>query len=233
MLVVARLLRGAGELLITGGVVVLLFVVYLLYWTDLENSRTQRQLGAALDRQWATAPAPLVAAPGVAAPAGPVLPALGKALGRIYIPRLGRDYRPVMVEGVATADLAEGPGHYPDTALPGEKGNFAVAGHRVTQGKPFNRLDEVKPDDRIVVETQRDWVTYRVVGEEVVDPSAVEVAEPVPPAIGDQPRGADHLLTFTTCNPKYSATTRLVLRAVWESTDSKRPGFVPAALQAA
>lgn len=240
----ARVLRGMGELLMTAGVVCLLFVAYLLWWTDFENSRTQGRLSDGLAQSWAAqdarSPAPggaaapgAVGAPG-APPASPVAfapPALGQAFARLYIPRLGRDYDPVVVEGVSTADLQEGPGHYPGTALPGQRGNMVISGHRTTWGKPFNRLDEVQPGDRVVVETRTAWVTYRVTGDSIVDPSASEVITDVPPPIGVQPSSADTLLTLTTCNPKYSAQQRLILRGVLETEDAKKPGLVPLALQ--
>jgi len=239
--VFGRALRGTGELLITAGVVTLLFVVYLLYWTDLENSRTQDRLSHGLTRQWADGavvpgPVPLPTTAGTAGTSGgpsPVAfaaPRLGDALARLYIPRLGRDYHPVVVEGISTADLELGPGHYPGTAEPGGKGNTVISGHRTTWGKPFNRLADVQAGDHVVIETRTSWITYRVTGEQIVQPDATQVIGDVPPPIGDQPPQADHLLTLTTCNPEYSAAQRLILRAVLVGTEQKKAGAPPAAL---
>src|SRR3954465_7412207 len=116
------LVRGAGELLVTAGLVVLLFVVYEVYVTDLLNDRTQGNLAEQIHDQWEQA---------AAAPENLVAPAVGQPLAVLHIPRLGEDYSRVILEGVSEEQLAEGPGHYIGTALPGQQGNLAIAGHRV------------------------------------------------------------------------------------------------------
>ena len=218
------LLRGLGQLLITLGVVVLLFCVYELQVTGLYTQDQQRALGHELDRTWAAAPAP--------SPGKPVPPLAafdpGKGIARIYLPSLGRDQVHVVVEGVSHADLKKGPGHYPGTARPGDVGNVVISGHRTTYGAPFNRLDELHPGDPVVLETQGFFYTYRVRRSTVVKPSAIEVTYPVPGDRGATPR--ERLLTLTTCNPKYSAKTRLIVLAVLESRLAKAPGVVPPAL---
>ena len=110
----------------------------------------------------------------------------------------------VVVEGTTQAALRAGAGHYPETALPCGSGNVAIAGHRTTFGKPFNRLDEVAPGDEITLETPLGTCTYKVSEAAfVVTPDDVEVVAPT-----DTPR-----LTLTTCHPKGSARERLVLHA--------------------
>lgn len=239
-MVLARALRGTGEVLITAGVITLLFVVYLLFWTDLENSRTQDRLATRLDETWAAQDAAGPAGGPVEAAARPgpgsssstlAAPGFGDALARLWIPRLGRDYHPVVVEGISTADLQDGPGHYPGTALPGQKGNLVISGHRTTWGKPFNRLGDVQAGDHVVIETRTSWATYRVTGEQIVQPDDGAVIADTPPPIGDQPRAADKLITLTTCNPEYSAVQRLILRGVFETEDVKVPGTVPLVLR--
>ena len=86
----------------------------------------------------------------------------GQGIAKMFIPALGADYEFTIIEGTTQADLAIGPGHYTGTALPGQPGNFAVAGHRVGEGDPFNDIDLVQPCDAIVVETQSDWYVYRM-----------------------------------------------------------------------
>lgn len=234
---VAFAARSFGELLITAGLLVLLFVAYLLYWTDFQNARIQTRLSHQLTTTFnaAVAPgAPVVPAEEIARTGGvdaPGIP-LGTGFAEIFIPRLGKSYHEVMVEGTGTDQLSLGPGHYDGTALPGQDGNFSVAGHRTTHGKPFNRLAEVKTGNRIVIETKGAWVTYVVTGENIIASNEND-GYPIlanPPEIGSQ-KGSKKLLTFTTCNPEYSATQRLILRGVWVSTDVKKPGFVPAALR--
>jgi sortase A len=133
----------------------------------------------------------------------------------------------VIVEGVSVADLRVGPGHYPGTALPGQVGNFAVAGHRATHGNGFMRLNELVPGDLVVVEVQDAWLTYRVTGHEVVDPSDVSVIAPVPGDPGVPP--TQPLITLTTCDPWYSAAHRLIVHGKLQSVTPKSAGL-PAAL---
>jgi sortase A len=216
------LLRGLGELLVTAGVVVLLFCVYELSITGLYTHQEQKKLDKTLSRQWA-APRP-AASPGTAlAPYDE-----GAGIARIYLPSLGRDQVHVVVEGVSHEDLKKGPGHMPGTGLPGAIGNVVISGHRTTYGAPFNRLDELKVGDPIVLETRDFFYTYRVIRRQIVQPSAIEVTYPVPDRPGVLP--TQRLLTLTTCNPKYSARQRLVVTAVLAEPLAKGPGVLPPAL---
>lgn len=164
------LVHGIGELLITFGVVVLLFVVYELYVTDLFGERKQAEATSAVDRVWAHAESTAVAvaqAPDqMATDPRERVPrydtTTGEGFAKLRIPVLGPDYVFTIVQGTDPDDLYIGPGHYTETQLPGEQGNFAVAGHRVSKGSPFNDLGLLGSCDAIVVETQDDWFIYRV-----------------------------------------------------------------------
>ena len=116
-----------------------------------------------------------------------------------------------IVEGVSLEDLARGVGHYPDTALPGEIGNFSVAGHRATNGEPFAYLDQVDTGDVVVVETGTTWYTYEVYKEYIVAPTQVGVILPVPNEPDAVPRR--RLMTLTTCNPRWDSYERLIFHA--------------------
>ena len=245
-------LRGVGELFITVGLVVLLFVVYLLWWTDVKQRHTQKALVKQLEQEWAENKAP-----GIDVPAVP-----GDALGILFIPRLGSKvapdntvtgYKEVVVEGgdvntssgVALEEkvLEKGPAHYPGTAEIGAMGNSAIAGHRVTWGHPFKQLMDLRPGDLIVFETKDYWYTYKSLSMEQVDPSYVDAANSVPPPApaGTFDRKAwpavtfhagQHLLTFSTCTPEHTATYRLILHGVLVARDPRAPGTVPLGLQA-
>ncbi len=197
--------------------VVLLFVVYELFVTDLVAAGEQAELSEQLQHAWSAGPVE----------DRPAVP--GDALAVLYLPRLGSDYRRVVLEGTGEDVLAQGPGHYAGTAMPGERGNVAVAGHRVGRGSPFLDLDKLRPGDAIVVETVDTWYVYRVLGDpgadsfsgdpsgipgrRIVRPTDVDVISPVPGgAAGAAPDGA--YLTLTTCHPRYSAEQRLVIHAV-------------------
>ncbi|MCH5670792.1 class E sortase [Streptomyces gilvus] len=138
-------------------------------------------------------------------------PREGEPVAVLRIPKFGAGYRPVVVEGVSQQDLAKGPGHYTGSAMPGQIGNFAVAGHRTGWGQPFNRLGELKPGDSIVVEWRGRDLTYRVTGTERVKRTQVGVVLPVPDRPGVKPDKA--LITLTTCTDRdpVSRRYRLVL----------------------
>ena len=222
---VRTFLRGLGQTLITLGIVVLLFCVYELYFTNLYTDKQQNQLGDQIEQTWSAPPPP----PGSKL----ATPNLGKALAVIRIPHIGITGTPrpkghawVVVEGVSHENLKNGPGHYPGTALPGVVGNMVISGHRTTYGAPFNRVDELRKGDAIVLETRDTWYTYRVTSEQVVSPSAVEVTYAVPGNKTAVP--TKRLLTLTTCNPKYSAKQRLIVHALLESALLKSQGDPPA-----
>ncbi len=201
--------RGTGQLLLTIGYVLLLFVVYELWVTDLISDARQEELTAELREEWEQ-PVPAV----------PADLQDGDAFAMLHIPRLGADYARAVVEGTGAEDLEQGPGHYTGTAMPGEQGNFAVAGHRVGRGSPFLEIDELRPGDPIVVETATSWYVYRVLdtpglgvpGQQVVDPSDVSVIAPTPAGPADGPASGAYL-TLTTCHPEYSARQRLIVHA--------------------
>lgn len=148
-------LRTMGEVLITAGMVVLLFVVYELYVTDIFSAQKQASATTALNKEWDTVGA------------GPARTnhydlTDGSGIAKLYIPAFGQDYVFTVIEGTSPADLAIGPGHYPGSALPGQPGDFAVAGHRVGEGAPFDDLGLLSSCDSILIENQTDWYVYRV-----------------------------------------------------------------------
>jgi sortase A len=210
--------RGAGQLFITAGLIVLLFTVYEMYGTGITTSRQQSTLSRDLHERWRRPPN----RPGTVAPAD-----LGTGLAVLRIPRLGKDWVKVVVEGVSPSDLRAGPGHYPGTALPGQVGNFAVAGHRATYGNGFLRMNEMRPGDAVVVETRDMWFTYHVSSSEVVDPTDLAVIAPVPDQPGVTP--TRRMVTLTTCDPWFSATHRLIVHGVLVASLPKSAGL-PAAL---
>jgi LPXTG-site transpeptidase (sortase) family protein len=179
---VRTVIRGIGQALITLGVVVLLFVVYEVYITDIFGEQKQAAATEALDAQWAgsatgggTAVTTVVQTAGATALVDASKQAtdpakrkknynttLGEGFAKIYVPAFGADYVFTIVEGTDPDDLYVGPGHYADTQFPGQQGNFAVAGHRVSKGSPFNDLGLLASCDSLVIETQDDWFVYRV-----------------------------------------------------------------------
>jgi LPXTG-site transpeptidase (sortase) family protein len=193
--------RASGELMITFGLVVLLFAGYQVFGNSAEVQAEQDSLAQELDQSWAD---PTVApTSNVQAPKAPK----ESLVGRMYIPKFEKKW--VVVDGVQPDDIRYAPGHYPETAKPGEVGNFSVAGHRIR--KIFWRLDELKTGDVIGVETRDSWYVYHVYKSVVVKPDQVEVVAPVPGKPKATPTKA--LLTLTTCNPKFNNYERLIVHA--------------------
>lgn len=240
-----------GEILVTVGVLVLLFVFYESFWTNLQSHRLQGDAQQGLEQQWTNPRAANAAS-------------LGDAFARLHIPSFGADYRYALIEGVDAKDLLAGPGRYPGTQLPGQDGNFAVAGHRVGKGAPFNDLGRLATCDAIVVETQAQWVTYRVLpmstdpaeraaetapclsgaqaqriatgdyahvaGRHITVPSDIEVINPLPGSPETEPvAGLEGLITLTTCHPQFSNAERMIVHAVRTEVLDKNVGQ-PAAL---
>lgn len=196
-------MREIGLGLITLGVIVLLFVAYQLFGTNLTEARNQ----TALHKQFSTATARATATPTATGATAPpeALPGVppGGAVDHLVIPAIHVDK--YVVEGTAEGDLRRGPGHYTGTPYPGQPGNVAIAGHRTTYGAPFFELNQLKPGDLIEL-TDLDAHTWDYIVSQapiVVSPNDVSVLDPT----------SFPQLTLTTCNPRFSATSRLVVFA--------------------
>jgi len=251
---------GLGRVLITLGVLTLLFAAYQLWGTGITHARAQSSLEKEFEARRATeltaaptttaptttaaptttrppstsasattaapttatpttaAPTtatpttvePTTLAPTTVAPAAPLTEPIvqGDGIARIVIPAI--DVDEIVVAGVSRKDLQRGPGHFPDTPLPGQLGNVGIAGHRTTYGAPFGRLDELKVGDVIEITTFTGDFRYVVTEQLIVKPSDTYVVGPSPDAV----------LTLTTCNPKYSARQRLVIKAALDVPQS-------------
>jgi sortase A len=234
-----------GEILVTAGVVVLMYTSWQLWIGDAILGVRNNAEGSALAEEWAQAyeqdeptlaPAPSPTATATEAPevtAEPIVrgqPQEGEEFGIVYIPRFGADYMVKVAGGVnARTSLNVGAiGHYPDTAMPGEMGNFAVAAHRGSHGAPFMNLPMLTEGDAVVVETQEGWYTYRYRNSEYVTPSSVDVLNPVPRQEGVPANG--RYITMTTCSPRYGFSERLVAYGVFESFTPRSAG-APSSLE--
>ncbi len=219
-------IRGTGELLITLGLIVLLFCVYQLVWTNVSANAIEADARTQLEEQWTrpqveASPAPSGGAPEL--PTAAVKP--GDSFAIMYIPSLGKNWAKAVVEGVALSDLRGTIGHYPASQDPGEIGNFAVAGHRATNGEPFRNIPAVKIGDKVYVETEETWYVYTVRSTEIVRPTKVSVILPVPNKPGAKPTEA--LITLTTCNPRWASYERWITYGALTETRPKAEGPPP------
>jgi sortase A len=233
--VVRTAVRAIGRVLITVGLLIILFVGYQLWGTAIWEARAQSDLEGEFERELAraepdttTTTAPTTTTTTTIGPTTaptttttttprppPVVPPPGDPIGVIRIDKIGVDK--VVVEGTTVPDLRKGPGHYEGSPLPGQLGNAAIAGHRTTYGAPFGDLDQLARGDTLFVQTLTGTWRYQLMRDPFeVDPSQVEVLDPVP---------GQATLTLTTCHPKYSAAKRLIVQA--ELTGNQQPAPAP------
>jgi sortase A len=189
--VIRRCLRFAAHVLIVSGVLLLSDAGATLAWQEPVSAymagHQQHDLQVSLEH-----------------PLARVVkrqPLRGDAIGKIELPTLGRSY--YVVEGTNASSLRRGPGHYPDTPLPGEHGTTAIAGHRTTHGAPFRTIDKLEHGDRIVLSMPYGRYTYRVYKTKLVAPTDVGVTKRV---------GFDQLV-LSACHPLYSASQRIIVFA--------------------
>lgn len=203
-----KVVGGIGRALITIGLLILGFLAYQLWGTGIYTAREQSSLKANFRVELEVA-ATTTTTQGKPPPTP--APPQGQPLAVIQIPKIGLEA--IVVEGVTVADLRKGPGHYPETPLPGQIGNAAIAGHRTTYGAPFHRIDELLVGDSIVVRTIDGNYTYKVTEQLIVDRRDVHVLIPTTKAE----------LTLTSCHPKFSASQRMIVKAVLEEELSAEP----------
>ncbi|MFJ4094381.1 class E sortase [Kitasatospora sp. NPDC089913] len=205
--------RFLGELCITLGLVMLLFVSYQLWWTNVQADAAADGARNQLEQQFDAGPAQGAPAPGQPAPdpAKPETFEPGKGFAIIHLPKLGQKFP--IAEGTAKAPVLDKGlvGHYSGTGMPADKaGNFALAAHRNTHGEPFRRINQLGKGDKIVVETATAYYTYEVTGGiPETPPSNVSVIRPVPNGAGFS--GPGRYITLTTCTPEFSSKARLIV----------------------
>ncbi|WP_295625355.1 class E sortase [uncultured Corynebacterium sp.] len=243
---VSRVAGVVGELLITVGVIIALFVFYQLYWTGVSTGQAQAEAADDLRSQWnagaasqepaAPADPTEVLDPTIGAVGAGTWGAPGEPVAFLTAPAAGiHDF--VAFEGVDLGTLANGPGHYPGTALPGDVGNSSFAAHRDGNGAPFDNIDRLGTCDDIRVETATAVFHYKVLpvdgmagageafdcvpegtvvpgvpGRHIVTPDQTEVVSP---------HGEARMVTFTTCHPQWSNTHRLIVHGVLAGVDAK------------
>ena len=188
---ISRLIDFLGRTMIVAGLLLLSFVAYQLWGTAIVEGRSQ----TAIAKQFVKPQ--------------PIQPQLGGLVGRITIPSIG--VSKYVVAGVRLKDLERGPGLFPGSPMPGQKGNVAIAGHRTTFGAPFSRINEIQDSDKIILESKDGTFTYIVNGEpKIVLATDTAVAKTTNPDIAT--------ITLVSCYPKWTSTKRIVVVATLDST---------------
>lgn len=234
----SRILGVIGELLITAGLLIGLFIVWQVWWTDIEANREQAKV---LDQLEETYGGTVTIDDGIADPQeGPPpewdrTPGVGETMGIMRIPAFGEDYKYTLVYGTDMASILDTGafGQYEDTALPGEVGNFSTAAHRQTYGAPMRDVADLDMGDKIIVELPEAFLVYSIVDEEIVLPSAVRTIAPDPFAAREAAAAGTEvtadptrrLLTITTCHPPFISNERWVVHAEFEYWTDRADGL--------
>lgn len=219
-----------GELLITGGIVLLLFVGWELWWTNVEADAKQSEAIKSFAQELTGPVEPAVPGTDYGPPVVGTAPSNGQTIGIMYIPRFGATYTRPIIEGTG-ADVLDtlGIGHYAGTSMPGAKGNFAVAGHRQTHGAVLDSIHTLVPGDRIYVQTPDGYYTYVFRNNQIVLPNRADVLLPVPTQQGAAPE--ESILTMTSCNPRFGAQERIIAYSVldsWQPSSAGPPSEIAA-----
>ena len=185
-----------SDALITLAIFATISAGYQTIWSIHVSQQNTSEARAEVEQKWAEDPA--------------AEPELHKSFALIYIPRLkDKVWELPITRGVDPEDLISGLGHYPDKALPGEKGNFALAGFRATYGEPFANIDQLKKDDEVIIQTAGNWYVYKLVLAEIVEPDAVWVLDDNPSGVFDN-NGVEEIVTLTTSHPSWGSTERWI-----------------------
>lgn len=207
-----------GEILITAGVVLLLYVVWQITVNDPIVSSQQQNQAQNYNAQQ------------LPQPEKPIFKDVGKKLkqgqvfGKIYIPRFDKNYVRLIGQGTFQKITLNkvGVGHYLTSQWPGQIGNFAVAAHRTSHGAPFSKIDTLQAGDNVYVETNEGWFTYTYMETKIVDPSAISVINKVPSGLTGAHKGGKYM-TMTSCHPKWSNKQRIVVWLELTSTSAEMP----------
>ncbi|HEY6933260.1 MAG TPA: class E sortase [Marmoricola sp.] len=207
----AREGRGAlfwvGVAMVAAGLALLGWLGWQFWGTNWVADRHQQQITRALRQQWRT---------GRGEQLTPKRVPHGQATALVRIPAFGRHYVVPVLEGTSPDVLARGLGHFPGSAPPGGVGNYALAGHRVTHGEPLRNMPELRPGDKVIVETARTTYTYVLdtdPNDLVVDFTQVWVIAPHPhnpDPHGVEPAHSRRLITLTTCSELFHTDNRMI-----------------------
>lgn len=214
-----------GELLLTAGVLILMFLGWQLWWNDAIMAGQQSSAASERSSEWLEQARETQGDTPPPAPADygePVVDTTeygnGDAFAVMYVPRFGEDSQRNIAEGYGLDVLNSfdlGVGHYPATQMPGEVGNFAIAAHRSAYGGGMHEIEQLQLGDAIYIQTKDGWYTYRFRDFEYVTPETVDVLAPVPhhPELA----ATDRIVTLTSCNPLYSTAERIIAYGVLEA----------------
>ncbi|NGN95312.1 class E sortase [Nocardioides sp. KC13] len=200
-----RAVFWTGIVLVIAGLSVLGYVAWEFYGTTIVSKERQREATSKIERAWGSGQTE-------------VTTEFGSAGALIEIPRFGKDYRIPVLEGTSDRALGAGFGHFDGTAGPGEVGNFALAGHRVTHGEPLRNLPDLRPGDKIRVLTREKTYVYALTsgGDDLIVPfTSIWVTDPLPDnpergGVEPEQKKGQRLITLTTCSELFHTDNRMI-----------------------
>lgn len=182
--------------MISAGLATLIAIGYQLFWTNVTSQKVAKENSQSILEHWATTESADLD--------------FSKGFALLYIPKLGEDSWEIPVaQGVTDLQLNAGYGHYAETAMPGQEGNFSIAGHRATHGQPLANVDKLEIGDKVYVRTKDTWFVYELVKDKIVVPEELWVIERDPKKLSKEV-GSSQLITLTTCHPRYSSEERWI-----------------------
>lgn len=191
-----KLMHGLSDALVTFAFFAIMYAAYQTVWSGFVSQVNITGARSEVESKWIQTPT--------------AEPKLHQGFALAYIPRLkDKVWELPITKGVDSEDLISGLGQYPDNALPGQKGNFALAGHRATYGEPFADVDQLKQDDEVIIQTADNWYVYRLIMDELVEPDETWVLEENPGGIVNK-TGIEAMITLTTCHPRWGSTQRWI-----------------------
>jgi sortase A len=201
--VIRKLLALTGEILVSLGLLIGLYVVYQVSFSNSLADAAATEVAAKVEARLDTS---IAQSESTDTDVFDLTPNQGEGFALLYIPRLKGDvWGTPIVEGTSYKALASGVGHYSRTEMPGEAGNFAIAGHRATNGEPFARFELLRAGDLVYIHSPSGWFTYELFQDQKIPKTGVWVLD-------DQPRGviseSNQIITLTTCDPRWNSTQR-------------------------
>lgn len=216
------------DVIVVALALVIAFGAWIFFYTDIQASREQNNVLSQTVEDWGPIPDRVAEKRYDDIPITDPPAEVGDVWGVMHVPSFSRTSVPIATGTDYEKVLNKiGMGWYPETQRPGEVGNFAMAGHRTTYGKPLNQIDELEDGDPVIVETEDYFYVYRVTGREIVKPSENQVIAPVP---GDKTwaeEPTDRVLTLTACHPDYSLAERYIVHAEFDYFTVRSDGVPP------
>jgi LPXTG-site transpeptidase (sortase) family protein len=192
----AKILVILSDALITFAIFAIMYAGYQTAWSNQVSQKNVAEARSEVELKWIQAPT--------------AEPKIHQGFALAYIPRLqSKVWELPITKGVDPEDLISGLGYYPDNALPGEKGNFALAGHRATYGEPLANIDQLKQNDEVIIQTAENWYVYKLILNEIVEPDETWVLDENPGGIVNK-TGVAEMITLTTCHPRWGSTHRWI-----------------------